>query len=114
RDAQETSRPPLSRARLCDGPAFVLAHTYRLRGHHVGDVNRDYYRAKQEEQRWMAERDPIAILGAHLVDERLADRESLDRVHAELTEDLDRAMRWAIDAPYPAVEEVAEDVYAAG
>jgi acetoin:2,6-dichlorophenolindophenol oxidoreductase subunit alpha len=107
-----TVAPLVDRARRGDGPAFVLANTYRFRGHHVGDVSRDYYRAKQEEQHWMAGRDPIAILRSHLVDEQLADRDALDRIDAELAEEMDRAMRWAIDAPYPAVHEVAEDVYA--
>jgi acetoin:2,6-dichlorophenolindophenol oxidoreductase subunit alpha len=107
-----TVAPLVERARRGEGPAFVVATTYRFRGHHVGDVSRDYYRAKHEEQRWIAERDPIAILGGYLVEEGAADRRSLDRMHAELTAEMDAAMRWAIDAPYPAVDEVAEDVYA--
>ena len=35
-----------------DGPAFLLCNTYRYHGHHVGDINREYYRSKQEEQHW--------------------------------------------------------------
>jgi TPP-dependent pyruvate/acetoin dehydrogenase alpha subunit len=112
RAVYETIAPLVDRARRGGGPAFVVASTYRFRGHHVGDVSRDYYRARQEEQRWVSERDPIAILGGHLVETRLADREALDRLHAELTGEMDAAMRWAIDAPYPGVEEVTEDVYA--
>ena len=112
RAVYETVAPLVERARRGDGPAFAVAHTYRFRGHHVGDVSRDYYRARQEEQRWVAERDPIAILGAHLVEHGAADRAALDRMHAELTLEMDRAMRWAIDAPYPGVDEVSEDVYA--
>jgi acetoin:2,6-dichlorophenolindophenol oxidoreductase subunit alpha len=108
----ETASMLVDRARKGDGPAFVLANTYRFRGHHVGDISRDYYRAKQEEQRWTTERDPIAILGTYLVDEGVADRAALDGIHAELTTEMDRAMRWAIDAPYPGAEEVTEDVYA--
>jgi acetoin:2,6-dichlorophenolindophenol oxidoreductase subunit alpha len=104
--------PLVERARRGDGPAFVLANTYRFRGHHVGDVSRDYYRAKQEEQRWMAERDPLAVLASHLTDEGLGDRAALDRIDAQLAEEMDRAMQWAIDAPYPPVDEVTEDVYA--
>jgi acetoin:2,6-dichlorophenolindophenol oxidoreductase subunit alpha len=109
-----TVAPLAERARRGGGPAFVLANTYRFRGHHVGDVSRDYYRAKQEERRWVAERDPIAMLGRHLVDQGAADQEALDRMHTELAADMDRAVQWAIDAPYPGVEEVGEDVYAAG
>jgi len=107
-----TMAPLVERARGGGGPAFVVANTYRFRGHHVGDVARDYYRAKQEEQRWTSDRDPIAILGAHLLKEGAADRAALDRVDAEVTREMDDAVQWAIDAPYPAVDEVAEDVYA--
>jgi acetoin:2,6-dichlorophenolindophenol oxidoreductase subunit alpha len=112
RAVADTVAPLVDRARRGGGPAFVVAQTYRFRGHHVGDVSRDYYRARQEEQRWMSERDPIAMLGGHLIDCGVADRAALDRMHAELTSEMDTAMRWAIDAPYPGVEEVAEDVYA--
>ncbi len=58
----------VERARGGEGPAFLLCNTYRYRGHHVGDINREYYRAKQEEQDWKTERDPIKLL------RRLADR----------------------------------------
>ena len=33
-------------ARAGKGPAFLLCNTYRYHGHHVGDINREYYRAK--------------------------------------------------------------------
>jgi acetoin:2,6-dichlorophenolindophenol oxidoreductase subunit alpha len=102
----------VGRARGGDGPAFLLCNTYRFRGHHVGDVSRDYYRARHEEQRWIAERDPIAILGSSLVEEHHVDRQELDRIQAELTREMDAARQWAIDAPYPGPEEVSEDVYA--
>ena len=112
RAVYDAMAPLVERARRGGGPAFVVANTYRFRGHHVGDVARDYYRAKQEEQRWTSDRDPIAILGAHLLKEGVADRAALDRVHAEVTREMDDAVQWAIDAPYPAVNEVSEDVYA--
>src|ERR1700678_782944 len=47
------------RARHGQGPAFLLCNTYRYRGHHVGDINREYYRSKKEEQQWLGENDPI-------------------------------------------------------
>jgi TPP-dependent pyruvate/acetoin dehydrogenase alpha subunit len=48
----------VERARRGDGPGFLLCNTYRYHGHHVGDINREYYRSKQEEQEWRADRDP--------------------------------------------------------
>ena len=35
-----------TRARRGDGPGFLLLNTYRFRGHHVGDIARDYYRSE--------------------------------------------------------------------
>ena len=107
-----TMAPLVERARRGDGPAFLLCHTYRFRGHHVGDVSREYYRAKQEEQQWTTERDPLEVLSAHMIDQRIVDRPELDRIHAELASEMDAAVQWAIDAPYPSASEVTEDVYA--
>src|SRR5439155_24441604 len=50
------------RARHGEGPSVLLCNTYRYRGHHVRDINRNYYRSKEEEQEWMTQRDPIARL----------------------------------------------------
>src|ERR1700681_1876632 len=49
----------VDRARQGEGPAFLVCNTYRYTGHHVGDINREYYRSKQEELEWKTKRDPI-------------------------------------------------------
>jgi pyruvate dehydrogenase E1 component alpha subunit len=102
----------VDRARRGDGPAFLLLNTYRYRGHHVGDVAREYYRPKQEEQRWMSERDPIVIHAEWLLGEGLADRAALDRIQTELTAEMDAAVEFAVNAPYPDPGDVEQDVYA--
>src|SRR5579859_5507182 len=42
----------VERARRGEGPAFLLCDTYRYYGHHVGDIQRVYYRPKDEEEHW--------------------------------------------------------------
>ena len=101
----------VERARQGDGPAFLLCNTYRYRGHHVGDINREYYRSKQEEQQWM-ERDPIKVLADWLIEQGLADRALLDRIHSEVGSEIEAAVKFALAAPYPNPEEVDQDVYA--
>jgi pyruvate dehydrogenase E1 component alpha subunit len=101
----------VERARAGGGPAFLLLNTYRYRGHHVGDIARDYYRSKQEEQRW-AGRDPIALHAARLLADGVADRPALDRIEAELVAEMDAAVEFAVNAPYPDPARVDEDVYA--
>jgi TPP-dependent pyruvate/acetoin dehydrogenase alpha subunit len=112
RSVHDISQRLVDRARQGDGPAFLLCNTYRYHGHHVGDINREYYRSKQEEQLWKTERDPIANFGKWLVEQKLADTAALDRMQAELESEMKKAVDFAVAAPYPTVDEVAEDVYA--
>ena len=103
--------PLVERARRGLGPSFLLCHTYRFRGHHVGDVSREYYRARQEEQRWMAERDPLRVLGDWLIAQGSTTSAALDAIQAELAARMDQAVAFAIAAPYPNPDEADEDVY---
>src|ERR1700691_2814017 len=82
----------VNRARRGDGPAFIVCNTYRYHGHHVGDINREYYRPKQEEQIWKTERDPIANFGKWLIEENFADAAALDQVQAELESEMKKAV----------------------
>jgi TPP-dependent pyruvate/acetoin dehydrogenase alpha subunit len=102
----------VERGRRGDGPSLLLCNTYRYHGHHVGDINREYYRSKKEEQMWKTERDPIANFGKWLVQENLADTSTLTQVQLELEAEMKKAVEFAVAAPYPAVSEVDEDVYA--
>ena len=73
-------RASSSRARARgEGPAFLLCNTYRYHGHHVGDVDRAYYRSKDEEQRWAASATRSRCSARWLVEQGLADDEALAR-----------------------------------
>src|SRR6202020_106814 len=52
RAVNEAASRFVNRARSGGGPAFLQCDTYRYSGHHVGDINREYYRSKQEEHQW--------------------------------------------------------------
>ena len=102
----------VERARRGSGPAFLLCNTYRYHGHHVGDINREYYRSKQEEQTWKTERDPIMNFGEWLIEQKLADQAALDGMQREIQAEMKKAVEFAIAAPYPAADKVEQDVYA--
>ena len=102
----------VERARRGSGPAFLLCNTYRYHGHHVGDINREYYRSKQEEQIWKTERDPIANFAKWMIEQKLADQSALDATQAEIQAQMKKAVDFAIAAPYPSPNEVEQDVYA--
>jgi len=102
----------VARARQGLGPTFLLCNTYRYHGHHVGDVSRQYYRSKEEEQRWTTQRDPVTLLSDRLLERSLVDKATLDAIRSELTDQMDAAVAFAIAAPYPDPSEADEDVYA--
>src|SRR5258707_15476651 len=91
----------VEQARAGKGPSFLLCNTYRYHGHHVGDVSREYYRAKQEEQQWRAERDPIKALRDWLLSEKLATQTQLGEIEAQAKSEIDAAVAFALQAPYP-------------
>jgi acetoin:2,6-dichlorophenolindophenol oxidoreductase subunit alpha len=107
-----TAQRLVERARKGDGPAFLVCNTYRYTGHHVGDINREYYRSKQEEQEWKTKRDPIQNFGAWLVEQKLADTGRLQEIEKEVRAEMKAAVEFAISAPYPRPEEAEQDVYA--
>ena len=112
RAVYDVAKRLVDRARSGEGPAFLVCDTYRYHGHHVGDINREYYRSKQEEQMWKTERDPIVNMGKWLVEQRLSDPAALERVQAELESEMKKAVEFAVASPYPNASEVDEDVYA--
>jgi pyruvate dehydrogenase E1 component alpha subunit len=112
RAVHEATQRLVERARRGDGPGFLLCNTYRYHGHHVGDINREYYRSKQEEQTWKADRDPIANLGTWLIGQKFADLATLTQIQTELESEMKKAVEFAVSAPYPTVDEVDQDVYA--
>ncbi len=100
------------RARRGEGPSFLMANTYRFMGHHVGDISREYYRSKQEEQTWKSERDPIKVATEAILSQNIADRAALGRIQAEVKAEIEKAVQFAMAAPYPNVDKVEQDVYA--
>ena len=101
----------VERARSGKGPTFLLLDTYRFRGHHVGDVDRSYYRTAEEEAQWKQERDPIEVFGRWLGEQGVAD-ETLEQIQAEAQKTVDAGAEFALEAPYPDPGEVDQHVYA--
>ena len=102
----------VDRARRGGGPSFLVCNTYRYTGHHVGDINREYYRSKDEERHWKTERDPIKLLADWLIEQGLADSAQFSLIQSEVESEMRKAFEFAVAAPYPGVDEVEQDVYA--
>jgi pyruvate dehydrogenase E1 component alpha subunit len=78
----------------------------------VGDITRDYYRAKKEEQTWLSDRDPIKLIGEWMIAEGHAEADALAQIGKDVEAEMAAAVEFAIATPYPSPDEVGEDVYA--
>ncbi len=107
-----TAQRLVERARRGEGPAFILCNTYRYYGHHVGDIQRSYYRSKEEEQQWMTQRDPLKLLSTWLIEQHLADAQVFEQIEQRVRAEVAAGVQFALDAPYPDPSEVDQDVYA--
>ena len=105
----------VDRARKGEGPSFIVADTYRFRGHSMSDPEK--YR-KGADGKWLPEkesavtRDPITLYGAKLRDRKLIDDEQLAQITAEVNEAVDEAMKQADADPHPPLEDRFKDALA--
>ncbi len=111
REVYETAQRLVERARKGEGPAFMLCNTYRYMGHHVGDIDRSYYRPKEEESKWRSENDPLKLLSSWLIEHQMADAGIFEQIESEVQGEVESAVKYALDAPFPAPEEVYQHVY---
>ncbi len=111
REVYETAQRLVERARKGDGPAFMLCNTYRYMGHHVGDIDRSYYRPKEEELKWRNDNDPLKLLSRWLIEHQMADAGIFEQIESEVQGEVETAVKYALDAPFPAPEEVSKHVY---
>jgi pyruvate dehydrogenase E1 component alpha subunit len=102
----------VERARRGEGPTFLLCHTYRYYGHHVGDIARAYYRSKEEEEYWKTERDPLTLLSAWLIEQTLADARTFEQIEQRVRAEVEAGVAFGLNAPFPDPREVDRDIYA--
>jgi acetoin:2,6-dichlorophenolindophenol oxidoreductase subunit alpha len=101
----------VQRCRKGEGPFFIELMTYRYHGHHVGDINREYYRSKEEEKDWKENRDPIIRFRSWLVKEGIATEAEIEAMNAEIKADAEAAVEYALNAKYPDAKEVDMHVF---
>jgi pyruvate dehydrogenase E1 component alpha subunit len=112
RTVYATAQRLVARARQGEGPAFMLCNTYRYFGHHVGDIQRGYYRSKEEEEQWKTERDPLKLLGDWLIEQGIAESGTFEQIEQQVQAEIEEGEHFALNAAYPDPSEVEQDVYA--
>lgn len=98
----------IKRARKGQGPTLIECKTYRHRGHFEGDAAN--YKPTEEQEAWM-KKDPIDKLRAQMLDQGVVDEEGLAELDAQVDKEIEEAIAFAEESPYPALKSAVEDVY---
>jgi pyruvate dehydrogenase E1 component alpha subunit len=107
-NVHDAAKKSLAAIRAGEGPQFLEMLTYRYEGHSMGDPLR--YRSKEEVEKWR-EDDPIGILERHLLSKELADQETLEAIDKAVDEEIEEAVKFAEESPFPDPEALFEDIY---
>ena len=104
----EAAGEAVTRARNGKGPTLIEAKTYRYRGHFEGDSGT--YRPKEEIEKW-TQRDPIKNYREKLIEMKVLTEKQAEDIDKEALAEMDEAMKFAQESPFPKPEEALENVY---
>lgn len=102
-------RDAVQRAREGQGPTLIECVTYRYEGHEEGDPWTTY-RTLQEVEDWK-KKDPIKKLEKFLLEEKILAEEQLRKVEEEVEREIEEAVRFAEQSPWPRPEDALKDVF---
>jgi TPP-dependent pyruvate/acetoin dehydrogenase alpha subunit len=96
------------RARSGEGPTLLECKTYRWYGH--SEIDPAKYRMKEEVEIWKKQ-DPILKFEKYLTEKKILTEDLKKQVAAEITADIDEAVTFAEDSPFPQAEDAALHVW---
>ena len=96
------------RARRGDGPTLLDIRTYRFKGHSMSDPQK--YRTKEEVAEWM-EKDPIDHCLEVIKENNWLTEAEITDIATWVKKEVEESIAFAENSPYPAPEELYEDVY---
>jgi pyruvate dehydrogenase E1 component alpha subunit len=98
----------LAHVRSGAGPYLLECKTFRMTGHSAHDAA--HYVPKELFDEW-GRLDPIVRLQDRMLAEGWTDRESMDQTRARIHREVDEAIAWAEQSPYPDPASLLDDVY---
>jgi len=92
-----------------NGPMLLVCETYRYLGHSKSDAN--VYRTKEEINDWKTNRDAIKRMSAYLLENGFSSEE-IESMDKDTTRQMEEAVEFAQNSPFPPLSSITEDVYA--
>lgn len=88
---------------------MIEALTYRIRGHYVGDPE-DTYRSREEVEQWRA-KCPLKRCWLRLQEMGVREAE-FEGLEKDIDRELEANRNWAIEQPFPTLEQAVDHVLA--
>jgi pyruvate dehydrogenase E1 component alpha subunit len=109
----EATNEAVKRARSGEGPSLIEALTYRFEEHSLGlgRIRRGEYRTQKEIDNWRT-RDPIDIHQSRLLEWDIATEEECARIREKSNQEVESAVEFARNSPWPEPSELHEDMWA--
>ncbi len=104
----DATRRALAHARSGKGPYLLECKTFRMTGHSAHDAA--HYVPQGLFDEW-GKLDPITQLEARMVKNGWAEQGELDRVRSRVRAEVDEAVAWAEQSPYPDPSTLLDGVY---
>jgi len=104
-----TAREAIERARSGGGPTLIEAMTFRFFGHVFGDD--DSYMLDGEKKAAM-DVDPYPKYRASLISSGVAAESALEAIEREIEAQIEEAVAFALQSPFPSLDELRRDVFA--
>lgn len=100
------------RARAGAGASLIEAKTYRFHEHAYGLVVPQPYRDQDVVDGWFDTVDPITLFHDRLIGWQIATGEELAALHDDVRSEVDAAVEFARESPFPPPEAAYTDLYA--
>jgi pyruvate dehydrogenase E1 component alpha subunit len=106
---RKTTLKAVADARKGEGPSMIENKTYRVRGHFEGDPQK--YRTQAEVLTWQEKNDPVKRFEEHLVKAQILTKKKSKTVWDEVKAELDAAIEFAKNSPFPKPEDALQDLF---
>jgi acetoin:2,6-dichlorophenolindophenol oxidoreductase subunit alpha len=106
----EAVKTAVDRARRGEGPSLVEVMTYRFNEHSEGLRLAVDYRNAAEKESWL-KRDPVKLFRAYLLEHGIADETELSGLEADAAAEVEAAVEFANDSPFPEPSVAFMDIY---
>ncbi|MGG3385666.1 thiamine pyrophosphate-dependent dehydrogenase E1 component subunit alpha [Heyndrickxia faecalis] len=105
----QAAKEAVERARNGEGPSLIECVTYRNYGHFEGDAQT--YKAEAEKAKQLNEKDAIVQFKKFVLEQNLLSEADINSLEQKVEQEIEEAVKFSEESPYPDPSELLKDVY---